>query len=78
MIPVITVAGITRAPAGRDHVTEIVFSRPGVGHLLIEGLLARDYPQIQGTLMFFVLVIVLVNIVVDILYAAVDPRIRLA
>ena len=79
MIPVITVAGINLGHllAGTT-VTEIVFSRPGVGHLLIEGLLARDYPQIQGTLMFFVLVIVLVNIVVDILYAAVDPRIRLA
>ncbi len=78
LIPVVTTIGIDLGVmlAG-TAVIEIVFARPGVGHLLIDAVLARDYPQIQGTLLFFVAIIVLVNTMVDVVYTFVDPRIEL-
>jgi peptide/nickel transport system permease protein len=59
-------------------VIEQVFSIPGVGRLIIGAILSRDFPVIQGGLLFLAVVYLLVNLVVDILYAAVDPRVRLA
>lgn len=77
LIPVVTVIGLDLGSmlAGTT-IVEIVFSRPGVGHMLIEGILARDYPQIQGTLLFYLIVIIIVNTLVDLLYGLIDPRIR--
>ena len=77
LVPIITVVGIDlgRMLAGTT-VVEILFSRPGIGHLLINALKTRDYPLIQGAIVFYVAVIILVNTFVDVLYSVVDPRIR--
>ena len=57
-------------------VTESVFNIPGVGLLTIDAILARDYPIVQGLILFFALVFVAVNLLIDIVYVLVDPRIR--
>lgn len=79
MVPVLTVIGIDlgRMLAGTT-VIEIVFSRPGVGHMLVEAMQARDYPAIQGTILFYIAVIIAANTLVDVLYSIVNPRIRYA
>jgi ABC-type dipeptide/oligopeptide/nickel transport system permease component len=56
---------------------ELVFSRPGIGRLLVGAISARDYPLIQAGLVVFSFMVVIVNLVVDLLYAAIDPRIEL-
>ncbi|MDF2812842.1 MAG: peptide transporter, partial [Microvirga sp.] len=56
---------------------EQVYSIPGVGRLIIGGILSRDYPVIQGGLLFLAVIYLAVNLVVDILYAVADPRVRL-
>ena len=77
LIPVTTVLTLELGQllAG-SAITEIVFSRPGVGHLLIDAVLNRDYPQIQATLVFFVLLVSLATLLADVLYSVFDPRIR--
>ena len=57
-------------------VTETVFAIPGLGRLIVEAVLRRDYPVIQGVMMLVTLIYVLVNLIVDISYAYLDPRIR--
>ena len=59
-------------------VIEVIFQWPGVGSLILEGLLGRDFPVVQGSLLMAGAMIVGVNLLLDILYAYVDPRIRLA
>ena len=59
-------------------VIEVIFSWPGVGRLLIEGLLGRDFPVVQGTVIMAGAMIVVVNLLIDVLYAYIDPRVRLA
>ncbi|MBL8698566.1 MAG: ABC transporter permease [Alphaproteobacteria bacterium] len=77
MIPVITVVGLSVGILlGGAVVIEQVFSIPGVGRLIIGGILRRDFPVIQGGLLLTATVFVLVNILVDVLYAVVDPRVR--
>jgi ABC-type dipeptide/oligopeptide/nickel transport system permease component len=61
---------------GGTIVTETVFARPGLGRLLVESIHGRDYPQVQAVVTFFVMTFVLVNMVVDVLYGYLDPRIR--
>jgi peptide/nickel transport system permease protein len=79
LVPLLTVIGIIAgALLGGTVVIEQVFSIPGVGRLIIGAILSRDFPVIQGGLLFLALVYLVVNLVVDILYAAVDPRVRLA
>ena len=56
--------------------TETVFSWPGIGRLLVESILARDYPVIQGSILVFALLFILVNLTVDLLYGLIDPRVR--
>jgi ABC-type dipeptide/oligopeptide/nickel transport system permease component len=56
---------------------ETVFSRPGLGRLLVGGILNKDFPLIQGTILFVATAYVLINLVVDLAYAVLDPRIRL-
>jgi ABC-type dipeptide/oligopeptide/nickel transport system permease component len=55
---------------------EMVFNRPGIGKLLINAIAERDYAVIQGGVIVFAMVVVLVNLVMDLLYIVVDPRIR--
>jgi len=77
MIPVLTVIGLTVATlVGGAIVTETVFGLPGVGNLIVSAVLRRDYPVIQGTLLVISGIYVLINLAVDLLYAAVDPRVR--
>ena len=57
-------------------VTESVFNLPGLGRLVVEAVLARDYPVIQGLILLFALVYVLINLLVDVSYTIFDPRIR--
>jgi len=79
MIPIVTVMGISiGALLGGAVVAEQVFSLPGLGRLIIGGGLSRDFPVIQGGLLFLALIYLAVNIVVDMLYAVIDPRVRLA
>ena len=78
MVPVVTVMGImVGALLGGAVVTEQVFSIPGLGRLIIGAVLSRDFPVIQGGLLFLALIYLTVNIVVDLLYAVIDPRVRL-
>jgi peptide/nickel transport system permease protein len=58
-------------------VTETVFTLPGIGRLLVDSIFARDYPVVQGCLLFVTLIYVLVNLVVDLCYPFFDPRVRL-
>ena len=77
LLPVITVAGMQFGSllAGAV-VTERVFARPGLGTLLLEAIAQRDYRVVQGCTLVVAVMYVTVNLVVDVLYAAVDPRIR--
>ena len=76
-VPVITVIGIGFAALiGGTVVTETVFTIPGMGRLTVDAILRRDYPVIQGLVLVFSFVYVLVNLAVDLIYTLVDPRIR--
>lgn len=78
MVPIVTVMGImVGALLGGAVVTEQVFSLPGLGRLIIGAVLSRDFPVIQGGLLFLAVIYLAVNLVVDLLYAALDPRVRL-
>jgi ABC-type dipeptide/oligopeptide/nickel transport system permease component len=75
--PVITIVGLQVGTLLSGAViVETVFSRQGVGRLLVGGIQNRDLPLVQGTIMFVATAYVLINIFVDVLYAYVDPRIR--
>ena len=77
LIPIITVIGLQFGSLlGGAILTETVFAWPGMGRLIVDSILARDYPMIQGSILIFGLLYVLINILVDMLYAFVDPRIR--
>lgn len=76
-VPIITVIGLGIALLiSGVVVTESVFNLPGVGRLTIDAILARDYPVVQGLILFFALIYVGVNLLIDIAYVIVDPRIR--
>ena len=77
LIPVVTVSGIILSLLiGGSVVIEQVFALPGIGRLIVQGILARDYPLVQGTMLIFGFAFVAINILVDIIYMAVDPRVR--
>lgn len=79
LIPITTVIGLTFAILmGGAVVTEQVFNIPGIGRLLIQAVLRRDFPLIQGIVLFIAALYVVINLIVDILYAFLDPRIRFA
>ncbi|HKC10124.1 MAG TPA: ABC transporter permease subunit, partial [Methylomirabilota bacterium] len=61
---------------GGAVLTETVFSLPGVGRLIVEGIFARDYPVVQGALLIVATTFVLVNLITDVAYAYFDPRIH--
>ncbi len=76
MIPLLTIIGLFVAVTlGGTVVTETVFTRPGLGKMLIDAIGARDYPLAQGGFTVFVMTVFLINLIVDLLYAVVDPRI---
>lgn len=76
-VPIVTVIGIGVALlVGGVVVTESVFNIPGLGRLTVDAVLARDYPTIQGVILTFSGIYVLINLLVDLSYAALDPRIR--
>jgi len=79
VLPVITILGVTigHLLAG-TAIVEVVFSRPGIGKLLVDAVLARDLPQVQGTLIVFLVIVIVVNAAVDVVYSLVDPRIAYA
>lgn len=77
LIPVVTVIGLQFGSLlGGAVLTETIFAWPGIGRLSIEAINARDYPVIQGCIIFFAFIFVLINLLVDVLYAFIDPRIR--
>ena len=79
LIPVLTITGIQLATIlGGVIVVEVVFAWPGIGRLVYTAVAARDYPLIQGAVLLIAVLFLLVNLVVDVLYAVVDPRIRLS
>jgi ABC-type dipeptide/oligopeptide/nickel transport system permease component len=79
LIPIITVIGLQFGLLlGGAVLTETVFAWPGVGRLIVDSILARDYPVIQGAILIFGLLYTLVNLMVDLIYAYIDPRIRYA
>ena len=77
LIPVITVMGLTFAALlGGAVLTEVTFSFPGLANRLFQALTARDYPVVQGVVIVFALIVVVVSIAIDLLNAWIDPRIR--
>jgi ABC-type dipeptide/oligopeptide/nickel transport system permease component len=77
MIPIITVIGLQFAGMlGGAVFIEKVFARPGLGRFAVNAIAARDYPQVQGVVLFMAVVYVLVNLAVDLAYGWLDPRIR--
>jgi peptide/nickel transport system permease protein len=76
-VPIVTIIGVGIATLMSGVVvTESVFNLPGLGRLVVEAVLARDYPVIQGLIMFFSFTYILINLLVDVLYPVFDPRIR--
>jgi peptide/nickel transport system permease protein len=76
-VPIVTIIGVSIAMLiGGVVVTESVFNIPGVGRLVLEAVLARDYPIIQALILLFSTLYVLINLVIDVLYSLLDPRIR--
>jgi len=76
-VPIVTVVGIGVALLiSGVIVTETVFAIPGIGRLTVDAILRRDYPIIQGVILMFSAVYVLVNLIVDISYTLFDPRVR--
>jgi dipeptide transport system permease protein len=77
LLPVVTVIGLSISGLMAGAVlTETIFSWPGVGHWLIDSIGRRDYPALQGGVMLISTVVIGVNLVVDLVYGVIDPRIR--
>ncbi len=79
LIPVVTVTGIQVGRLlGGAVIIEQIFALPGIGRYIFDAITQRDYPVIQGTVLFFTIMFILVNLFVDILYGVIDPRIKVA
>ncbi|MDT7754908.1 MAG: peptide/nickel transport system permease protein [Mycobacterium sp.] len=79
LIPILTITGIQLATIlGGVIVVEVVFAWPGLGRLVYNAVAARDYPVIQGAVLLIAVLFLLINLMVDLLYAVIDPRIRLS
>jgi len=77
LVPIVTVVGVQAGYLlGGAVLTETVFAWPGVGLLMVQGILARDFPLVQGCVLVIALTFVLINLAVDLLYAWLDPRIQ--
>ncbi len=76
LIPVVTILGVELGSLlGGMVVIEFIFSWPGLSSLLVRGIYQRDYPLVQGTILFIATLFLVINFVVDLLYAKLDPRI---
>jgi peptide/nickel transport system permease protein len=79
LIPVLTLAGVNLVVMiNAAVIIEVIFAWPGIGRLLYEGIFQRDFPLVQGIVMEAGIMIVLINLIIDLLYAYIDPRIRLS
>lgn len=79
LLPVLTIIGLQfGALLGGAFITEVIFGWPGVGQLAVNSILQRDFPVVQGTVLLVTVSFIVTNLIVDILYAWVDPRIRYA
>jgi peptide/nickel transport system permease protein len=79
VIPVITVMGIQLGTLlGGAVITESIFALPGLGRLAVESIYGRDYQMLEGVVMFSAVSILLINLMVDVVYSLIDPRIKLA
>jgi peptide/nickel transport system permease protein len=79
MLPLVTIIGLQfGALLGGAVLTETVFGLPGMGKFLVDSIFARDYPVVQGFTLVIAFLFVIVNLIVDISYAYLDPRVRLA
>jgi len=77
LIPIITVIGMEFGLLlGGAILTETVFAWPGLGRYTVDAVYARDYPAIQGSVLFIAFIFVVVNLITDVLYAYINPRIR--
>lgn len=77
MIPIITVIGIQfGGMMGGSVVIESVFAWPGVGKLMVDSILTKNYPVVQGGLLLMAVIVSVINLIVDITYGLLDPRIR--
>jgi ABC-type dipeptide/oligopeptide/nickel transport system permease component len=77
LVPILTAIGLQLgALLGGAVLTESVFGWPGVGRLLLDSIFSRDYPMVQGLVLLFAVTYIVVNLLVDLLYAVVDPRVR--
>ena len=77
LLPVVTVVGLQfGAFMGGAVITEAIFDYPGLGRMLLQAILTRDYTVVQGTILFVVVAFVIINLVTDLAYALLDPRIR--
>jgi peptide/nickel transport system permease protein/oligopeptide transport system permease protein len=77
LVPVVTVVGLQfGALLAGAVITETVFSWPGIGRLLVDSIRARDYPVVQGAVLLIAVSFIFVNLVVDLIYGLIDPRIR--
>lgn len=77
LIPVVTVVGLYLGILiGNSVLTEIVFNRPGLGKLILGALNQRDYTMLQGMMVIYTLIVVLVNLATDLVYGAIDPRVQ--
>ena len=78
LVPVLTLAGVNLVVmVNAAVIIEVIFAWPGIGRLLYEGIFQRDFPLVQGVVLLAGVMIVVVNLLIDILYAYIDPRIRL-
>jgi peptide/nickel transport system permease protein len=78
LIPVVTVSGLQLATfLGGAVITETIFAIPGLGRLVIDAIMTRDFPVVQGAVLFMAIAVVVVNFFIDVLYSILDPRIKL-
>jgi peptide/nickel transport system permease protein len=78
LLPIVTVVGLNLGLLlGGAVLTEIIFSWPGLGRFVVASLMGRDYPAVQSCILIFALIMVLVNLIVDLLYLSLDPRIKI-
>ena len=77
MVPTVTVVGMTFSVLlGGAIAIEMVFNLPGIGRLLMNAVLRRDYPLIQGIVLFIAAAYIVINLLVDLIYVYIDPRIE--
>jgi peptide/nickel transport system permease protein len=77
LMPVVTLQGtLLRSIIGGAVLVETVFTIPGMGKLMVDSFLSRDYPVVQGTVLFMTISVVMINLIIDLLYVWLDPRIQ--